>query len=223
MHRDDESPAVPVGMVNWGGLRRQQPLSDRWGFDRGQPIDRYYIENFLQRNSDAIRGHCIELMNCNYTRTFGQDRVTRADVLDINANNPNANIVGDLVNRGTLVEGDYDCFILTQTLNVIYDGRAVMRNCYEALRPGGTMLVTAPCMCRYSPHPEDFWRLTDRSLTRLITDSTDCDDFDVEVHGNLLASMAFLMGMASQELTREELDIRDIRFPIVVAARLRKK
>lgn len=215
-------PTIPVGQVNWGDLRRQQPLSERWGFDRGQPVDRYYIENFLARHSSAIGGRCIEVMNSDYTRRFGQDRVTHSDVVDINANNAKANIIGDLVDPDTLPAGQYDCFILTQTLSVIYDGRAVMRNCYAALKPGGTMLVTAACMCRYSPHPEDFWRLTDRSLTRLITDNTDCADFEVEAHGNLVTSTAFLMGMASEELTREELDLRDFRFPIVVAARLRK-
>lgn len=223
MNGDEASPTIPVGMVNWGDLRRQQPLSERWGFDRGRPVDRYYIENFLARHSGTIGGRCIEVMNSDYTRRFGQERVTHSDIVDINPNNAKANIIGDLLDPATLSANYYDCFILTQTLSVIYDGRAVMRNCYAALKPGGTLLVTAATMCRYSPHPEDFWRLTDRSLTRLITDNTDCEDFEVEAHGNLVTSMAFLMGMASEELTQDELDHRDFRFPIVVAARLRKK
>ena len=98
-----------------------------------------------------------------------------------------------------------------------------MRNCYAALKPGGTLLVTAPCLCRYSPHPEDFWRLTDRSLTRLITDNTDSDNFEVQMHGNLVASIAFLMGLSSQELTAEELDFRDSRFPLAVTARITRR
>ncbi len=223
MSSEKPSPSIPVGQVDWGALRRQDPLSERWGFDRGQPVDRYYIENFLDRNSSAIGGCCIEVMNADYTHRFGQERVAHADVVDINPNNPKANIIGDLLDPGLLEANYYDCFILTQTLTVIYDGRTVMRNCYAALKPGGTMLVTAACMCRYSPHPEDFWRLTDRSLARLITDNTDCEDFEVEAHGNLMTSMSFLMGIASGELTREELDHMDFRFPIVVCARLRKK
>lgn len=223
MNAEDKLPTIPVGQVDWGDLRRQQPLSERWGFDRGQPVDRYYIENFLERNAGAIHGRCIEVMTADYTRRFGQDRVTHSDVIDIAAANTSANIIGDLVDPFTLPIETYDCFILTQTLPVIYDGRAVMRNCYAALKPGGTLLVTAPCLCRYSPHPEDFWRLTDRSLARLITDNTDCVDFEIEAHGNLVASIAFLVGMASCELTPEELDHRDARFPIMVAARLRKQ
>lgn len=222
MSNEEQVQPIPVGMVSWGDFRRMEPMSDRWGFDRGQPVDRYYIENFLARNAAAIHGRCLEVMNAAYVRRFGQDRVEFVDVVDINADNPKANIIGDLVDPATLAEATYDCIVLTQTLPVIYDGRAVMRNCYAALKPGGTMLVTAPCLCRYSPHPEDYWRLTDRSLARLITDNTDCQDFEVELYGNLVASMAFITGMASQELTHAELEFRDIRFPINVSARMRK-
>jgi hypothetical protein len=217
------SSGIPVGGVEWGMLRRQEPVSSLWGFDRGQPVDRYYIENFLQNHSTRIRGHCLEVMNPDYSNRFGNEFVTQADVVDINPGNPRATIVGDLLDQNTLSANTYDCIILTQTLTVIYDGRAVMKNCYAALKPGATMLVTAACMCRYSPHPEDFWRLTDRSLTRLITDNTDCEDFEVEAHGNLMTSTAFLMGIASGELTQAELDHKDFRFPIVVCARLQKK
>lgn len=223
MTTPSDAPPIPVGMVNWGDLRRQQPVSERWGFDRGQPVDRRYIENFLAAHATLIQGRCIEVMNADYTRRFGGDQVTSSDVIDINAANPKANIIGDLVDPTTLPTSHYDCFVLTQTLPVIYDGRAVMRNCYAALKPGGTLLVTAPCLCRYSPHPEDFWRLTDRSLTRLITDNTDADEFEVEMHGNLMASVAFLMGMSSQELTTEELDLRDTRFPVAVTARITRR
>jgi hypothetical protein len=223
MHSEEKPDPVAVGQLDWGGLRRQHPLSEQWGFDRGQPIDRYYIENFLASHADLVQGRCIEVMSADYIRRFGGDRVSLCDVVDINPHNARANIFGDLVDPSTLRPDFYDCFILTQTLPVIYDGRALIRNCYAALKPGGTMLVTAPCLCRYSPHPEDYWRLTDRSLTRLIADNTDCDDFEVEAHGNLVASIAFMMGMASVELTQEELDFQDARFPIMVAARVRKR
>ena len=223
MATDRNDLDIPLGSIDWGALRRLEPISNRWGFDRGQPVDRYYIENFLQKHSTCIRGHCLEVMNPDYSNRFGKEFVTQADAVDINPGNPRATIIGDLLDPHTLPANTYDCIILTQTLTVIYDGRTVMRNCYAALKPGATMLVTAACMCRYSPHPEDFWRLTDRSLTRLIADNTDCNDFEIEAHGNLVTSTAFLMGIASGELTQAELEHKDFRFPIVVCARLQKK
>lgn len=199
-----------------------EPVSDRWGYDRGLPVDRYYIEAFLRRNASDISGRCVEVMSADYMRKFGGDRVTEVDVVDINTANPRATIVGDLTVPGVLRSSYYDCFVLTQTLPVVYDGRALIRTCYEALAPGGTLLVTAPCLCRYSPHPEDHWRLTDRSMTRLLTEETDGQELEVEMYGNLVTSIAFLTGLASDELQATELDHRDGRFPVVVAARLRK-
>lgn len=213
---------VPIGGLDWGDLRRMEPVSDRWGFDRGLPVDRYYIESFLDKYAADVRGRCIEVLNADYTRQFGGDRVTESDVVDINAANEQATIIADLTVPGSVRAGHYDCFVLTQTLPVIYDSRALIRNCYEALRPGGTLLVTAPFLCRYSPHPEDHWRLTDRSLSRLLDDNTDGVGLKVEMWGNLVASIAFLTGLASTELTTAELDHRDARFPVVVSARMEK-
>jgi SAM-dependent methyltransferase len=185
-------------------------------------VDRYYIENFLAREAESIRGRCLEVMNRDYTRRFGGDRVESSEVIDINPNNAKATIIGDLTDAATLQANHYDCFILTQTLPVIHDVRSVVRHCYNAVKPGGTLLITAPCLCRYSPHPEDHWRFTDRSLARLITDNTEGADLAIESQGNLIASIAFLTGMASEELTPEELDFLDPRFPITVMARVRK-
>jgi hypothetical protein len=198
------------------------PVSDRWGYDRGLPVDRHYIEGYLRQHATDIRGRCVEVLNSDYTRRFGGERVTESDVIDIDAANDQANIIGDLTEPDTLPAGHYDCFVLTQTLPVVYDGSALIRNCYAALRPGGTLLVTAPSLCRYSPHPEDHWRLTDKSLARLLTDNTDGEELEVQMYGNLVASIAFLTGLAATELSAAELDYRDDRFPVLVTARLRK-
>jgi SAM-dependent methyltransferase len=213
---------IRVGEIQWGDLKCQEPVSDYWGFDRGQPIDRYFIENFLQKHASDVHGYCLEVMNDDYIRKFGGDRVTASEVLDINANNPKATIVGDLTDPATLSPNTFDCFIMTQTLPVIYDGNAVIKNSYRALKPGGILLITAPAMCRYSPHPLDYWRFTDKSLERLIVENTDAREFEIEKHGNLVCSIGFLIGAASQELKPAELDYNDPRFPIVISARLAK-
>ena len=41
----------PVGHVRFGSLRRLTPFSDEYGFDRGTPIDRHYIDDFLDRHA----------------------------------------------------------------------------------------------------------------------------------------------------------------------------
>ena len=36
-----------MGLINFGDLRRLAPVSKEFGFERGLPVDRYYIEKFL--------------------------------------------------------------------------------------------------------------------------------------------------------------------------------
>ena len=89
-------PQYPPGTVRWGSLRRTTPLSRSWGYDRGTPIDRAYIEQFLASHSEDVRGACLEVLNADYTHRFGGERVTSSDVLDINPANTAATIVADL-------------------------------------------------------------------------------------------------------------------------------
>src|ERR1041385_110870 len=81
--------------IDLGALRRLEPVSREFGFDRGLPIDRFYIDNFLSAHRADIRGHVLELGDDRYTREFGTG-VTRSDVLDVTKDNAKATIVADL-------------------------------------------------------------------------------------------------------------------------------
>ena len=101
-----EPPAV--GRVRLGDLGRSYPISRDFGFDRGMPIDRYYIERFLARHAVEIVGRVLEVGGDEYTRRFGGARVTRRDVLHVHPGNPRATIVGDLT--------DPQCFPRTRSI-----------------------------------------------------------------------------------------------------------
>lgn len=213
---------IPLNSIDWGDLRGREPISRWWGLGRGQPIDRFYIENFLRQNTADIKGHCLEVFNDNYIQDFGNDMVKSIDILDIDKENRRATIFGDLTNPNTLPKNTFDCFILTQTLSHIYDARAALKNSYASIKHGGVMLISVPALCRYSPQPEDYWRFTGDSLSKMILNETDSRDYQVTLHGNLVASIGFLIGLCSQELTTKELEHYDEHYPITVTARLVK-
>ena len=66
------------------------------------------------------------------------------DVLDIDLANPRATIIGDLRAVEQVTSQTYDCIILTQTLHVIDDMPAVVRECERLLKPGGVLLLSTP-------------------------------------------------------------------------------
>ena len=78
----------PPGHVRFGDLRRTTPISPDFGYARGGPVDRYYIEGFLDRHAADIHGRVLEIGDASYTHRFGGSRVTQADVLHIDPDAP---------------------------------------------------------------------------------------------------------------------------------------
>jgi hypothetical protein len=216
----------PLGCVRYGNLRRLQPVSRAFGTDRGQCVDRHYIEAFLGDNRDCIRGRVLEIGDPEYTRKFGGSAVTRSDVLHAVSGNPQATLVGDLATGEGIPENAFDCMILTQTFLCIYDVKAAVRNAYRALKPKGVLLVTIPGISQISRYDMDrwgdFWRFTDASSRRLFGEVFGESNVDVHTHGNVLVACAFLQGISAGELTQEELDYRDPDYQVTITVRAMK-
>ena len=218
--------SIPVGAVSFGDLRRLSPLSKKFGYDRGQPVDRYYIERFLELHSDDVRGRVLEIADDTYTRRIGRGRVTSSDVLHVSERGPWITIVGDLSASDTLPEAAFDCIILTQTMQVIYDLRAALLSVHRSLRPGGVVLATVPGISPVSRYDMDrwgyYWGFTTQSARRLFEESFVADSVHVESHGNVLAATAFLYGLASEELRADELDHQDEDYQLIISIRAMK-
>ena len=195
---------VPVGSVNFGNLRRLMPVSRHWGFERGLPVDRYYIEQFLSANAKDIQGRVLEILDDAYTHQFGGDRVSQRDVLHIKAGNPKATLIGDLTGADHLPSDAFDCIIITQTIHLIYDVHAAIRTLYRILKPGGVLLATVPGVSQISRYDMDrwgdYWRFTTRSSHRLFAECFPADSVQIVNYGNVLTATAFLYGLATQEL-----------------------
>jgi peptidoglycan/xylan/chitin deacetylase (PgdA/CDA1 family) len=215
---------LPGRRPRWGNLRRLRPFSDEFGFDRGTPVDRVYIERFLEAHRACIFGDVLEVQEPGYTRRYGGIRVRREHVVDIDAGNPRATIVADLCAPGSLPAAAYDCAIVTETLQLLADEHAALRNLHHALRPGGTLLLTIPCLSRQDPEAveSDRWRMLPLGLAERLARACPDAEIHVEGHGNLLASIAFLAGLAAEELRPAELDADDAAFPLIACARLTK-
>jgi len=224
----------PVGWVRFGSLRRVTPLSRSFGFDRGKPVDRHYIEDFLRRHSYVegyavgdIRGCVLEIGNDMYSREFGSygepsSPVERVDVLSVDAGNANA-VVGDLGSGEGVPTNAYDCVVCTQTLQFIYDVRRAIQTIHDALRPGGVVLATVPGISpAWSPDRDlwgDYWRFTSLAVRKLFEEVFPAANVRVEGYGNVLTTTAFLHGLATEDLRREELEPRDPDYELIVAVR----
>ena len=206
--------------TDWGSFRRLEPKSRHYGIDRGTALDRHYIEAFLEEHKSDVRGVVLEVASDAYARRFGGDRLQRTEVVSI-VSGPGVTIVGDLTLATTLPRNHFDCIILTQTLCFIFDAKAALATCHAALKKGGVLLLTVPGICQISSFDDgltgDYWRFTAASTQRLLGDLF--AKVDVRSYGNVLSAVAYLQGIAKEELTREELDHNDREYQLIVAAR----
>lgn len=217
-------PAFPrVGTVRFGDLRCVTPISRAFGYDRGQPIDRYYIERFLAASTSAIHGNVLEIGHNTYTRRYG-GAVTKSDVLHIEPGHPDVTLVADLTDADHLPGNTYDAIIFTQTLHLLFDMGAAIRTLHRMLRPSGVLLATFPGISSIDAGEwgdQWFWNLTTHSARRLFRECFD-GDVAVEGHGNVLAAISFLHGLAVEELDPGELDVHDPSYDVVITVRASK-
>lgn len=212
--------SVPCQANEGGDLARTEPVSRKFGLDRGKSICRYYIEKYLSENRHHIRGRVLEIGGRRYTKQYGVN-VTQSDILHA-VPSPEATIVGDLATGENIPGSAFDCIILTQVLECIYDVKAAVKNAVRALRPGGTLLITDNGIGPISRYDMDrwgdYWRFTDKSLKSLLTECLPQESIAIQTYGNVAAAKAYLDGRCAEELTPAILDVQDKDYQSVITA-----
>lgn len=217
----------PRGCVRWGDFRRTSPISRVFGLDRGQAVDRYYVERFLMEHSAQIRGVVLEIGDDHYTRCFGGAQVARSEVLHAVAGNPQATVVGDLQTGEGIANETFDCVILTQTIQFLYDIPGAVETLHRCLRPGGVVLATVPGISQLSRYDMErwgeYWRLTSLSARRMFEQVFGLGAVTVSSYGNVLAAVALLQGISANEVRPAELDLVDPDYEVLIAVEAVKR
>ena len=223
-------PSMPfrkpdVGRVKFGDLHRLTPISPHYGFDRGTPIDRYYIENFLGRDRAEIQGRVLEVGDDTYSRRFGGGRIRQQDVLHVSSESGDTTLVGDISKDGVLPQDAFDCIILTQVLQYVFDLKAAIVHIYRSLRPNGTLLATLPGISKIDRLGGGgecwYWNFSEQTALRIF-DLFGTGAIEVEGYGNVFAATAFLHGIAVEEVHASDLDTNDPDYPVLITVKARK-
>ncbi|MEP6583932.1 MAG: glycosyltransferase [Ginsengibacter sp.] len=209
------------GSINAGDFNRLTPFSTEFGYDRGGPIDRYYIENFLKGSQGLIKGRVLEIGDNEYTLLFGGSQVTTSDILHVDESNKSATFIGDISNAPQIPGDIFDAIILTQTLHLIYNFKDALNTCYRILKPGGALLLTVPGI---TPIDHDewketwYWSFTDKALKKLMPEAFPGGNCEINSFGNVLIATAFLYGLGLPEIDKAKLDFNDPHFQVIVTA-----
>lgn len=207
-------------LPNWGNLRRTTPLSTTFGFDRGTPVDRFYLHRFLDANRERITGRVLEVQVPSYTRAYGHS-VEISHTVDIDPRF-DATFTCDLADAPQIASDGYDCFLLPNTLQHVEDLTAVLRTALRVVKPGGAILASAPTLLPLIPDGDDYWHLSPAGWRKTLAREWAGCDVTVEGHGNCLVAAAAMYGIALEELAERELRAHDPRFPVLVTITCRK-
>jgi len=210
-----------LGLPRWGNLRRPRPFSDCFGFDRGTPVDRYYLDAFLKTHRAGITGDVLEIQMSQYTERYGHG-VRRAHSVDISPRF-RPTFLCDLARADLVVPSDaYDCFLLPNSLGNLRDVEGCLRQALRVVKPGGVILATAAGFVPLTPDCPDYWHLSAAGWQEIAARVWPACVVRVESHGNCLAAVAAMLGLAWEELTPAELDATDPRYPVLVTLACRK-
>jgi SAM-dependent methyltransferase len=212
--------------VIWGNLRNIKPISEKFGLDRGTPVDRYYIEKFLYDNRNLINGKILEVAEDTYSKKYG-DNIESIDILHFDKSNKKATIIGDLTKAETLPGNKFDCFICTQTLNFIYDFNSAIQGIKKVLKPQGHSLITLAGLCQISRYDSDrwgdYWRFTTDSASKIFKETFGEKNITVKSFGNVLSAVTLLEGISFEELTTNELDHNDENYQVIITVLAKKE
>lgn len=220
--------SVPVGTVDFGSLKRLTPISPIFGIDRDLiSVERHYIESFLEKHCLDINGRVLEMGEPLYTKKFGGDRVTKSDVLNYVEGNPLATIVADLTDAPHIADNTFDCIIITQTLQMIFEVEDAISTLHRILKPGGVVLATSHGITKVARREGvddwgEYWHFTTQSSRKLFGDIFGKENIDVSSYGNILTTIASLHGLAASEIDPVELEHNDPDYELLVMVKATK-
>ena len=215
-----------VNRPDWKNLRRLDPISDVFGYDRAdQSVYRYYIDKFVHRHSNKISGNVLEVGDRVYMNRYPQ-HINKSTIIHYQEKKGENSFVGDLTQLEDLPADEFNCFVCTQTFNFIYDFEAAIRGSHYLLRKDGYLLATVSGIQQISKYDAsrwgDYWRFTQQACLKSFSGVFGEENVEVASYGNVFTCVAGLEGLSSSELTVEELDYHDPSYEMIIGICARK-
>jgi len=129
---------------------------------------RVYIEQFLCKYQNHVKGRCVEFCPAVYKNMFiNNPDVSSYDVWNLSPGD-GITVVADLQDAINIPSDFFDTIICTHVLSAIRNVWEAVSEIHRVLKVGGLVLCTVPSILQeYAPNPRDYWRLTKDSVQDL--------------------------------------------------------
>ena len=202
--------ALPEGL-DFGSFKRHAPFCPNYGYSRGTPIDRYYLEKFIAQIRDQVAGDTLEVGGRRENqKLYGFNNARSYMTMDVEPH-PEVAIVADVHNADAFKTGSFDTVVILNVLEHCENPSLAVANLHRWLRNGGRVFCMVPNAQRVHGAPNDFWRPLPGAIELLFSSFPRRQLF---VYGNALTTIASLMGVAAEELSPADLDWHDSEYPV---------
>ncbi len=203
-----------------------EPISRQFGTERGTPIDRYYIDEFLGNHAELIGGDVLEIEDSVYTVRFGKDKVAHSIVMDVSSQSSHVSFNGNLETGEGIRDEIADCFILTQTLMYIFDLKSAVHNIGRLLKKGGNALITCSGISQNSKRCMDDYgccfNFNTDALRKIFEQEPGMKVLEAGSYGNVKTVSAHLNGLCCEDLEADDFAPNDKYYPLIVCAVVKK-
>lgn len=202
---------TPSGGLDFGSFKRRAPFCSDYGYSRGTPIDRYYLERFIAEIRDEVVGDTLEIGGRRQNqKLYGFNHPASYLTMDV-IPHQDVEVVADVHNADAFPAGSFDTVVFLNVLEHCENPSLAVANVHRWLRDGGRVFCMVPNAQRVHGAPNDFWRPLPAAIDLLFSAFPQRRMF---VYGNALSAVASLMGVAAEELSAEDLDWHDGEYPV---------
>ncbi len=197
-----------------------EPLSRKFGMDRGTPLDRHWLAQFFKRHaSPGLAGAGLEVGGTQYLKDYFPG-LSRQYLFPTSDGQPDC--LGCNLETGEgVLPGRFDLLIATQVYNFIHGTAEALRHSAELLKPGGVLIGSVGGISQISRYDADRWghyhSFTIQSWQRYLAEHF--DDVQIECFGNVHTACAYLNGLAAEEIDPATLDRHDPDYPVTLCFR----
>ena len=186
-------------------------MSELWVLS-GTPVDRYYLNKFLDRIRPLVAGETLEIGGSSANREMYRfSKTTSYQSMDA-ALQSAADVKADAHYPKTWKRAQFHTILAFNVLEHCRRPWNVIENIHRWLISGGRFFGVVPIAQRVHNDPKDYWRIMPDALSALFEDF---DSVEVATFGNLKSCFASLAGISAEEISVEELDEVDPYYPVV--------
>lgn len=201
-------------IFRWYWRHKLLPISTDFGWSRGTPIGRNYVNKFVAEKAEGLGGTILEFGESRYKACF--KTVQRYQVIDV-VPGPSVDYVCDIHDVSSVPAHYFDVIVCTQVLEHVERPVDALRQLHKLLKKDGRLICTVPFLAHIHYVPTDFYRFSIDAICSALN-IAGFEVLEARNSGNALVTIGSLLGYAAEDFKSNEMEIVDNVYPFNVLA-----